>query len=251
MHAQVKSGHSYRADSSNPDTLTLKIDKETITALSGSGIPGLVVWVPPKPMDRAYWYASDPRRPLKTPVKLSRHQYVRPSIRYDLSRLCVYASWTRPFPQQELSQAQETHVHGRAREAYADLKTKSWSHPLVGNLEITRMAWRHKTRRSRTTKQRILGLRIVPYLKTFLDQTPDRYVCDQGPITRFGPRIVETRYLLCWYRGALSFGGQSYSLLLRIREDISYPADWASQPLGINDIRQSAKLASWWCKKEG
>ena len=251
VHAQVKSGISHRSKSSNANTLTLNIDRTTLATLSGSSTPGLVVWVPPKPMDRLYWYANDPRRPLKTPAKLSRDQYVRPSIRYDITRLCTYASWAKSFSRQTTSQIDERLVHSRARQAYAALKIKSWNQPLVGDLDITRLAWRHITRQSKSTQRRILSLRVVPYLKTFLDQAPDRYICDHRPPIPFGRRTVETRYVLCWYRGALSIASQNYSLLLRIKEEISYPTDWSNHALGIGDIQQNATLASWWCKKEG
>src|SRR5579862_9675652 len=69
FHAQVKTGSSYRASSSTRSTLTLKIDHDTLMALSGAGTPGLIIWVPPAPSDRLYWYATDPRRTLKTPVQ--------------------------------------------------------------------------------------------------------------------------------------------------------------------------------------
>lgn len=93
-HAQVKAGPSYRRASSDAQFLTLGIDKATLQALSGTGMPGLVIWSSTTPMDRLYWYATDPRSPLKTPAKLRRTQYLRPSLRYDLSRLYDYASWS-------------------------------------------------------------------------------------------------------------------------------------------------------------
>lgn len=250
VHAQVKSGASYRAASSNFDALTLNIDKSTINALSGSNTPGLIVWVPPKPMDRLYWYASDPRRPLSIPVKIPRHQFVRPSIRYDLTRLFDYSSWSNAISMQTVSQASDLEIMPRAREEYRCLKSRMWPHPLVGSLAVTRLAWRHKTRRSKTKKQRMLSLRIVPYLKRFVDKAPTRFVRDQSIIAHFGTRTVDTRYLLCWYRGALSISGDKYTLLLRIKEEVSYPTNWSEHPLRADEIEQKATLASWWCKKE-
>lgn len=250
VHAQVKSGRSYRASSSNSGTLTLDIDQATITALSGSAVPGMLVWVPPAPLDRLYWYASDPRRPLKTPAKLSRQQYVRPSIRFDLTRLCTYASWDKSFPRQTVGEFSDTVVIDRAKAAYATLKSGTWHHPLLGLVGVTRMAWRHVTRQSRTKARRILALRSVPYLKSFLEKAPSRYVCNQGPITIKGRETIDERYLLCWYRGALKIDGENYTLLLRIKEEIKYPTNWHRYPLSIDDISQNATLASWWCKKE-
>jgi len=254
--AQVKSGPSFRAASSDARTLALDIDRPTIIALSGSVSPEILVWVPPPPMDRVYWYASNPRRRLKTPVKVDREQYVRPSIRYDLTRFIVYASWAKRSARQTTRQnVHEEDVRRRARYAYANLKDADNppNHPLVGRIAVTRLAWRHVTRLSRPKKRRILSLRVVPYLKAFLDQIPDRFVCNperDGLYKQVGRRTVETRHVLCWYDGALSIDNQIYKLLVRIKEEISYPTDWMNRPLGVKDIRQSATLASWWCKKD-
>jgi hypothetical protein len=249
-HAQIKSGRSYRANSSTPSKLTLSIDQETLLALSGAGTPGMVIWVPPQPLDRMYWYASPPRAALRTPVQVPREQYVRPSIRYDLSRLHHYAAWSPSFTGQTVGDVDEPSVLKRAKHAYALLKRNQWDHPLVGSLKVTRLAWRHVTRRSKPARQRIRSLRAVPYLKSFLDRAPDRFLQSQGLLTKLGRRTIETRYVLCWYRSALRISGKPHSLLLRIKEEISYPTAWSRYPLSVDDIRQTATLASWWCKIE-
>lgn len=250
VHSQVKAGPSYRKGSSNETFLTLGIDKATLQALSGIGMPGLVIWVPPPPMDRLYWYATDPRRPLKTPVKIRRTQYVRPSLRYDLSRLYDYASWSRRYTKQTVSLLPVTQVMQKAKESYKALKAQSWQNPLVGPLEITRLAWRHITRRSKSAARRTLSLRVLPYLKAFLASTPDRYACNFAELKVNGPTTTETRFLMCWYRQALMLNGESYSLLVRIREEITYPTNWESRPLSTAEVKQVATLAAWWCKKD-
>jgi hypothetical protein len=91
---------------------------------------------------------------------------------------------------------------------------------------------------------------VVPYLKSVLGTMPDRFVMDLGQIKSIGRRTLETRYLLCWYRSVLTMEGTPYSVLLRIKEEVSYPTDWQAHPLGIEDVQQSATLASWWCKPD-
>jgi hypothetical protein len=250
VHAQVKSGRSFRAKASSKTQLTLNIDLETLTALRESTAPGLLVWVPPVPLSRLYWYASDPRRPFKSPAKIQREQYVRPSIRYDLTRVCTYAGWQGAAPQQTAANIDEASVLNAAKQAYADLKANMENHPLVGNLRFTRMAWRHVTRRSKSRARRNLRLRATPYLKAFLSRLPDRFVCNQGPITPCGRKMVDERYILCWYRKALSIRGENYTLLVRIKEVITFPTNWENQPIGTRDVNQVATLASWWCKRE-
>ncbi|WP_153114989.1 hypothetical protein [Rhodocyclus tenuis] len=249
-HAQVKAGPSYRRASSDAQFLALGIDKATLQALSGTGMPGLVIWVPPPPMDRLYWYATDPRSALKTPAKLRRTQYLRPSLRYDLSRLYDYASWSRRYTKQTVGRLSSTQIMPKAKEAFKALKAQAWDNPLVGNLQITRLAWRHITRRSKSQARRTLSLRIVPYLKAFLASPPDRYACNFVGLQVNGPTTTETRYLMCWYRQALAVDGESHSLLIRIREEITYPTEWATRPLSAADVKQIAVLAAWWCKKD-
>lgn len=249
-HAQVKAGPSYRRDSSDAQFLTLGIDKATLQALSGTGMPGLVIWVPPPPMDRLYWYATDPRRPLKTPAKIRRTQYLRPSLRYDLSRLYDYASWSRRHTKQTVAALSIAQVMPKAKEAYKALQSQQWSNPLVGPLKITRLAWRHITRRSKSVARRTLALRIVPYLKAFLASPPDRYTSNFVELRVNGARTTEIRYLMCWYRQALAVDGESHSLLVRIREEITYPTAWAKRPLSATEVQQVATLAAWWCKRD-
>jgi len=250
LHAQIKSGRSYRLRSSTAKEIALGIDKPTLDALRGSGEPGLIVWVPPAPLDRLYWHATDPRRPIKATTKISRTQYVRPSIRYDLTRLIEYAGWNTSISRQTVGVLPTAGLMSKAKAAYTTLRATSWVHPLVGTLKVSRLAWRHVTKNSRGATDRVLRLRAVPYLKNFLAKHPERYVCNPGTIEVFGSETRETRYILCWYRGALVIDGQPHSLLLRIKEEIKYPTDWASRTLATRDITQSATLASWWCKKE-
>lgn len=249
-HAQVKAGPSYRRDSSDTQFLTLGIDKETLQALSGTGMPGLVIWVPPPPMDRLYWYATHPRSPLKTPVKIRRTQYLRPSLRYDLSRLYDYASWSRRCIKQTVATLPSTQVMPKAKKAYKALQEDKWLNPLVGPLQVTRLAWRHITRRSKSVARRTLSLRIVPYLKAFLASPPDRYTSNFVGLKVNASRTTEIRYLMCWYRQALTIDGASHSLLVRIREEITYPTEWARRPLSAAEIQQVATLAAWWCKRD-
>lgn len=249
-HAQVKAGPSYRRASSDTHFLTLGIDKATLQALSGTGMPGLVIWVPPPPMDRLYWYATDPRRPLKTPAKIRRTQYLRPSLRYDLSRLYDYASWSRRYTKQTVAALSSAQILLKAKEAYKALKAQHCHNPLVGPLQITRFAWRHITRRSKSVARRTMSLRIVPYLKAFLASPPDRYTSNFVGLKVNGSRTTETRYLMCWYRQALTVDGACHSLLVRIREEITYPTEWTKRPLSATDVQQVATLAAWWCKRD-
>jgi hypothetical protein len=250
FHCQVKSGISYLARSSNKKTIKLRIDRDTITALMSSTGPALIAWVPPPPSERVYWYAFDARREPKTPIQFPRNQYISPLLRYDLTRAFTYSLWTIRLPRQDVAKANKESIFYRAKEEYKELKNQNWTNPLVGTLNVTRFGWRHVTRRSKVESKRQGSLRIVPYLKRYFNSPPDRYVIGDLKAKVVGSRTQITRYILFWYRNALRIDGDRYALLLRIREDISYPTKWERYPLGLSDVNQKATLASWWCKKE-
>ncbi len=244
LRCQVKSGASY--GNKTKSHIKLNIDSDTKDALSGVGTPGLIAWVPPAPSDRVYWYASDPRSTRKASVNITHSDYVRPSLRYDLSRLAAYATWTHKHACQTVGKIEESQILSVAKEHYSRLKSSGLRHPLVGELKISRLAWRHVTRRSKTAKQRQSTLLATGYLRAFLDKVPDRYLCRREDPVRIGPLMVETRNVTCWYRDALLINGRRHVLVVRMREIVSYPENWQSQPLTTADIRQEATLVSWW-----
>ena len=247
-HCQVKSGLSYKAISSNDKNININIDKDTINALSNFN--GIITWVPPKPSRNIYWYAINPRLKTKTPISIPRTQYINPSIRFDLSRISNYSRHTNSLPRQDISSKIDSNLLDRAKNEYKLLAKTKIFNPIVGELQISRFAWRHLTRRSKTTKRREFSLRLVPYLKSFLDHVPDRFTIAPSNFRTIGKKTIETRYLLCWYRGAFKINNNSYALLIRIKEEISYPNDWNLYSLSVEDIEQTATLASWWAKIE-
>lgn len=108
LRCQVKSGSSYGRRTK--EHISLSVDGDTKDALSGSGTPGLIAWVPPAPSDRVYWFASDPRNKRKASVKVGFNDYVRPSLRYDLSRLAIYATWTHRHARQTVRKSDEDKI---------------------------------------------------------------------------------------------------------------------------------------------
>jgi len=250
IHIQVKSGFSYRSGHKDSTKIKLKIDAATRDALQGSGQPGLIVWVPPWPRSRLYWYAVDPRRPPPNSILIDNSMFIRPSLRYDLTRLLDYSAWGRSSPSQMMSGIDDAEVLAQAKVAYSELRTAKLHHPLVGRVAITRLAWRHVTRHGKRTGERIRTLLATPYLKAFLDKMPSRYVCNPDAPKIVGKRLCDKREILCWYRGALKYQGEKFSLLIRFVEEIYYPANWLDRPLGISDVQQKTTLASWWFKKD-
>jgi hypothetical protein len=96
IHCQVKSGPSYRA-ALRDRLITLKVDRETISALSQGSLPALLLWVPNKPSSRAYWHLIRSRMP-KTPVRIPASHFVTPALRYDLAKAATFIAARSGYP---------------------------------------------------------------------------------------------------------------------------------------------------------
>jgi hypothetical protein len=246
VHCQIKTGESYRVPVSDPTVITVAVDRDTLEALRLGTQPAMLAWVPAKQSSRVYWHIAVSGAALKTRVRIPNHCYVTPALRFELSRARAQLEPSAAHPRLDMHQGDAIVTTSRAKAAYK--KLKSVENPLVGKLMITRLAWRHVTRRSKRAERRIASLQAVPYLKHFLSRRPDRYTLADQIFHRRGHRILERRTILMWYSGALRARGESRTLLVKIREDVTYPEDWMKYPLSIEDVQQQATLVSWWCK---
>jgi hypothetical protein len=246
-HCQVKAGASFRYISTNKDVITLKnIDTETINSLSQGTHPAMLLWVPTQPWKKIYWHIFHYKRFEKTPIKIPIMNTITPSLRYDLLKAHeISANSVRPR-QHEVSTKGD--AMKRARQAYKTLKNRKHIHPLVGEIKITRFAWRHVTRASRTKSRIEASLRVLPHMEEFLNRKPARYLVTAKKTHRSGSKVIETREIIFWYPNAIILQGQQKVLLIRVREEIMYPSNWIDYPLSVSDVSQKATLVSWWCK---
>jgi hypothetical protein len=249
FHCQVKSGSSYNLAKSSDEIIKLKDSKGLITTFKND--IGIVVWVPPKPSKKIYWVSIDPRTEPSTPLQIPKYNFVRPSMCYDLSRSHSYSKFSVSTPRYDVGMFKgEIENHNISKMVYKKLKETEFLNPLTGKIFITRYGWRHVTRQSKTTKKRNKALRVVPYLKHFLAEIPNRFRQLEPSFRTEGTRTIETRRIKFWYRKALIIDGDIYTLLLRIKEVVKYPSYWKEYPLHISDIEQKATLESWWVIKE-
>jgi hypothetical protein len=246
-HCQVKSGPSWLS-SANTKAFHLKnIDERTIDALRNGTRPSLLVWVPPAPRSGAFWYAFGLRRSDRTPLKIPRWHRISPALRYDLTR--VFEMCTRTRQANRLDVSREVAGLKDVKSAYARL-AKTYHHPLMGVVNVTRFGWRHVTRLSKPKKQRQQALRLVPYLPGFLTHAPDRFSMTCDPLVAEGSELKRRAWIWCWYRNALRIDDVPHRLLIRFREEVRFPARWWDRPLSVTDVKQSAVLESWWSKPE-
>ena len=81
------------APSSTKEIITLRnIQKTTLTTLHRSNVPGLLVWVPPSPMDRVYWPARRIRARLPVSVFAS-HERKELRVQLQVNFRSTCGSW--------------------------------------------------------------------------------------------------------------------------------------------------------------
>lgn len=246
---QVKTGISYRADSSDKKTLKLKgMGQELIEALVS--IPGLIIWVPPKPRRDIYWYVCR-RASKKTVLDIPTHQKLSPALRYELARVFAKARSQNRLARHTLpAAATAKDILTDAKHRYRALKAENPTHPYFGQLKVTQLAWRHVTRHSKTSKRRLLALRVLPQLQSALKAFPDSYTLKAVGLSVSGRTTIEQRTYVLWYDNVLNIDGSIHSLMVRVKETVTYPKNWREFPLSVTDVQQSATLLSWWAKPQ-
>ncbi|WP_109476681.1 hypothetical protein [Paraburkholderia sp. C35] len=248
VHCQVKAGPSFVSTRAK-GRRTMRLNDETKHALAVASPPALLAWVPPAPSSRVYWYVPEPRVPVKKTIYIPDHQYITPYLRYHLSRVAAHGQYRKGLPMLSVKSLAIERVQQAAKAAYKELQTTKFRNPITGEVAITRLAWRHVTRKSKRSTPRVSALRVVPYLKAFIGEDPDRYQAQEPQIEKLGSQTIERRNILLWYRDALNIDGVRHTLILRIREEVTYPSNWHKYLLSARDIAQKATLASWWVRQ--
>ncbi len=224
------------------------IDKETIQYLNNTF--SILCVIPDNFEGKIYWVWFDNRTKISTPIKVHINQFVDPSLWYELSRAYIYYQFQKSYSIFNLKK--DNIDHATAKILYKEIKNKNIENKLFWKINITRFAWRHKTRKSKTVKYREGSLRLLPYLEEFLKRIPDRYYTQDTEIIIEGKITKRINYIICWYNSWIKepFTWKSYNFLIRLKEEIIYPSDWKDKPLSTLSISRTCTLASWWMKEE-
>ncbi len=246
LNCQVKFGNSFLYGKSDKEIILRNISKDTLNILSNSF--SILCWIPDNSDSKIYWIWLNNRTSIKTPIRIWNLHFVDPSIGYELSRNYIYHKYQKKYP--IIKSKSLTPTFQEAKNIYKELQ--NWwpiHNPLFWDINITRLAWRHKTRKSKTVSQRTLSLNIVPYLKSFIERIPDRYYIQDTIIENKWIYTKRINYIICWYNSWLKINWKLISFLIRIKEEIDYPTEWYKSPLSIDLISHKYTLQSWWPKE--
>lgn len=250
VHGQIRHGTSFARRTA--DTITLQnLGEDTIPTLQEGSQPALLIWVPPWPDNKIYWHVVRTKGKHRSPIRIGKRDFVTPGLRFELSRFANFERRSPRYPCLDTPQLTAESIEvAIARKHYRQLKSKSLHNPLLGCISVTRLAWRHITRRSRTTSRRHRSFHALRYLKSFLDKVPTHYIVERKGSSTKSNRVSERNEIVFWYRHALRIDGEVQTLLVRFIEDIEYPKNWQQRPLSESEVSHKVTLMSWWFKPE-
>lgn len=250
VHCQVKAGLSYVA---YQDACIIKLItmKETVAVLQLGTQPSMTLWVEPRPHSRVFWHIVRLRYPHRKRIIIPASDYISPALYVDLSRHSrFFVGSSRPARiQAAVHVTSKKELRHKSLADYKKLQVDGLPSYLGSKVEVTRLGWRHITRRSRSAAKREVSFRLIPYLKNFLRMRPSRFLVT-NKILRGGSGevTIERRDVIYWYERAVLLDGIVSTVLIRISEEITFPREWRKHGLSGHEIQINAKLLSWWCK---
>jgi hypothetical protein len=175
IFTQVKSGPTY----CNVVKGKLKVKKKQFTNLLNKNHNTLVCWSLAD-LDTPYWFI------IKSNAKYFRTNYnenhkLTPISRLDISRILISYNNTNGGKGLTFSVRNNSFLEKRkeAKQIYNNLKTKIIKCPLLGQIEFSRLGWRHITRKDRHNSFKINSFDIMPILEKVLERTPSKHFCNK------------------------------------------------------------------------
>lgn len=246
--AQVKSGDSYGA--LTPSGFELKGRAKAAASRSSHDI--CVVWVD-RNERKAFWAYIHPDSASRT-QKYGSHHEVSPATRFDIARCMSHA-------RSGFQGAKGLHIRRRtsaisARRSSVKIRYRNISKvksPVLGEIELTRLGWRHMFRSGRRKENKATSLDIIPYLNRLLSRWPSSHAITESSNFSVNGYTYQVREHLLKFNGLIvSLKGEKsendYCAHVRIIEEIRYPNDWESAVMLSQQVSRRVVLKSAYYK---
>lgn len=248
--SQVKSGASY--GEIIEDGVSIK--PRAVESCLRTSHSICLIWVDRK-VSKIFWaYLLPGAR--KGARSYGRHHELTPAIAFDLARCMATPSrgpkggtgiTIQEYPSEKLTQRRR-----HAKEQYRHVNEVVA--PTLGNIEFTRLGWRHMFRSSRSKRYKALSLNLIPLLPKILIRFPS----DQAIIATnywnyglYSHRSVE--HLLKFSGVAIQDDGgkrRVATVVVRLVEEIRYPKDWAGRAMLSQNVSRRVVLRSAYYKNQ-
>lgn len=248
--AQVKSGNTY-GETTNEG---VKVKSRAVAECQRTSHSICLIWVD-RENSKIFWAYIHPRTKSDT-RQYGRNHELTPAIRYDLARCMAVpfggaagaSGLTISYQNTDLKQLREI-----GKKCYKDISSRSISMPTLGLISLTRLAWRHMFRSGRSLAYKKRSLRLIPYLSQILTRFPD----DQAIITseyweEDGYQYRSLEHLLKYRNAAVAGPGTAdfkAIVLIRVIEEIRFPADWADKAMLSQEVARRVVLRSAYFKR--
>lgn len=222
---QVKSGESF----GEKLTEGFKLKTIAINAAKRTTHPVCVIWIDRK-SNESFWAYIHPNSVSK-PQTYGNNHLVSPAMRYDLAR--CQSQFT---PQKKGGTGIIIHendkdlklIRKNSLTKYKTYQNKGLYSPILGDIEVSRVGWRHMFRKSRAKTNKTKSYTTIKYLdKIIIDLPTEIYIskCDFSQQSNYKYRTSE--YVLVYDQVKEYNNPKKIKVVIRLVEEIRWPMEWS------------------------
>lgn len=247
--SQVKSGSSYGELTEKGFKLKRSAKKGALRTSHGI----CVVWVD-RDFGNIFWaYVNPTASP--TAQTYGRHHAITPATLYDLARIMsTRLSGPEGAKGIIIKRRFETVSSQRSRAKAIYRKYEKINSPVLGEVELTSLAWRHMFRRGRRKENKSVSLDIIKYLGELISRFPTTKAITASKYFRKGGyqyRVCE--HLLKFNELSVIEEDQApqkdYTAYIKVIEEIRYPIEWESKVMLSQLVSRRLVLKSAYFKR--
>lgn len=247
---QVKSGPTYGNITPHGFKLFSTAKKSAIRTTH----PICLVWVE-RQTHSAFWAYIHPSSTITNQEYGNNHR-VEPCMRFDIARcqaknLPIKIGGKGIIIKELTDNLKNNRLKAIAK--YNDLKTKRPICPNLGEIEFTRIGWRHMFRKTRSMNYKEKSLNVIPYLGKILSDKPSEiYITktDFSEQNNFSYR--NTEYVLKYNEVKLYNSAkltcEKTTVVIRLIEEIRWPVDWQNNTMLSQNVERRVVLLSSYYK---
>lgn len=249
--AQVKSGESYGVKTQQGfrlKTTAIKAAKRTSHSIC-------IIWVC-RESNQAFWSYIHPNTQISQ-REYSHYHQVSPATIFDLAR-CMSQSTTNTCGGSGIIiRRREGNLTDRRKLVNSAYKSNNRIFsPALGEIELTRLGWRHMFRANRSAVYKQTSLDLIPYLGKIVSQPPtDHAITSHNEWESSGFIYRMTEHLLKYdkvmYSAKKISGRQPATAIVKIIEEIRYPKNWRANAMLSQCVDRRVVLKSAYYKVKG
>ncbi|PLP96789.1 hypothetical protein [Cupriavidus pauculus] len=249
--SQVKSGPTYGEPLKSGFKLKGVAKKEAIKTSHEI----CLAWVD-RDANEIYWAYVHPTTTTR-PQEYGAYHRVTPAMIYDLAR-CANHKRAGNTGGRGIIISQRTGASLAARRKLVHAAYLAFGRilcPSIGEIELTRLGWRHMLRKSRQRSNKAASMNLIPHLKKLLSQSPSQHAitehrtfCSNG----YAYRVCE--HLMKYDQVKVLDASKSSALdavaHIRVVEEIRYPENWECNVMLSQLVERRVVLRSAYLKNK-